>query len=148
MKTDSATIVKVMWPQIAQARVKMWHDTVVAKRAQVSPTAVDSIYASPTYRLFQHIIIIPAGQTPADTAKAAAQIKDALAKVKGGADFGKLAAEISADGSKNDAGYLGAGGGKGAFVKEFDSARRRCPGAHVGTGRLRLHGGADSGQRS
>lgn len=122
LKTDSASVAKVMWPQIEQSRVQAWHDTVLAKRTHVSPGAIDSAYGGDDYRLFQHIIVIPTGNKPADTAKAKASIQAAQVKLKGGYNFGKLASEISADGSKNDEGYLMPGGPKGQFVKEFEEA--------------------------
>jgi hypothetical protein len=80
---------------------------------------VDSAYQSADLRLFQHIIVIPKGKTPQDTAAAQKEIADAAAKVKSGTVFGQLASQISADGSKQDQGYLPAGG-KGQFVKEFE----------------------------
>jgi parvulin-like peptidyl-prolyl isomerase len=121
LKSDSATIARVMWPEIAQARVRVYHDSVSAIRSPVLPTMVDSLYGSPDVRAFQHIIIIPKGASKNDTALAEKAIADVLAKARGGANFGQLAAQNSADGSKNDQGFLPVGG-KGQFVKQFEDA--------------------------
>ena len=121
IKTDSATVEQVLWPTLATARVRMWRDSMQARRAMLGPNAADSAYAAGTDRVFQHIIVIPGGPTVADTAKARKQIDDVLARVKGGAKFGEVAKEVSADGSKNDEGYLPFGP-KGQFVKEFEDA--------------------------
>ena len=121
IKTDSATVEQVLWPTLATARVRMWRDSVQARRAKLGPNAADSAYAKGDERIFQHIIVIPAGPTAADTAKAKQQIDAVLARVKGKAVFGDVAKEVSADGSKNDQGFLPFGP-KGQFVKEFEDA--------------------------
>jgi len=128
IKTDSATVAMVMWPDISQARVQLWHDSTLARLATISPDGPDSAYNDGTARVFQHIIAVPGGTTAADTAAAQRTIQQALAKIKAGADFGKLAAEVSADGSKNDQGYLPVGP-KGQFVPAFeDAAWKLAPG--------------------
>jgi hypothetical protein len=121
LPADSAAIARVMWPEIAQTRVRLWHDSVMKTLAVVPPGAVDSVYRAGDVRLFQHIITIPTGPTAADTQAAQRAIRQALARVKGGADFGAVAAEVSADGSKQDMGYLGVGP-RGQFVPEFEEA--------------------------
>ena len=119
IKTDSASVETVLWPTYASARAKLWQDSVRARRSSLSPTAVDSAYNGSGARIVQHIIVMPAGQTTADTATAKKKADDALAKLKGGADFGQLAKQISGDGSKDDQGFLPFGP-RGQFVKEFD----------------------------
>lgn len=118
---DSATVARVMWPEVEQARVRIWHDSVMKRRAEVSPSAIDSIYRAGEVRLFQHIITIPTGPTAADSARAQQAIRQALTRVRAGAEFGTVAAEVSADGSKADHGYLGVGP-RGQFVPEFENA--------------------------
>lgn len=118
---DTAAIDQVIWPTLSSIRVNLWRDTVRAHRFKVTAAAIDSAYAAPDGRIFQHIIVIPAGATAKDTAAAKKQIADVLAKAQGGANFGDLAKQFSADGSKNDAGYLPFGP-KGQFVKEFEDA--------------------------
>ncbi|MBL8986680.1 MAG: peptidyl-prolyl cis-trans isomerase [Gemmatimonadetes bacterium] len=119
--TDSTAIDEVLWPTLATIKVTRWRDTVRAQRFQFTPASVDSAFNAPDNRVFQHIIVIPTGPTAADTAAARRTITDVLGRVRGGADFGELAKQYSADGSKNDGGYLPFGP-KGQFVKEFDDA--------------------------
>lgn len=121
LATDSATIARIMWPEIAQARVRLWHDSVMKRLAVVPPDAVDSVYRAGIVRLFQHIITIPPGPSAADSTRAQQAIRQALARVRGGANFGAVAAEVSADGSKNDQGFLGVGP-RGQFVPDFENA--------------------------
>ncbi|MGE0440833.1 MAG: peptidylprolyl isomerase [Gemmatimonadales bacterium] len=116
---DSAGIEEVLWPTMATIKVNMWRDTVRAHSFAVTPAAVDSAYDSDN-RIFQHIIVIPAGTTPADTQAARRKITDVLARARAGADFGDLAKQNSADGSKDDQGYLPYGP-RGQFVPEFDN---------------------------
>lgn len=122
--TDSATMVKLMWPQIVESRIQAWHDTVIASRTGLTPAQVDSIYNAGDIRLFQHILFMPSGPTSADTARAKAQADRILPQARTG-DFGKLAAQYSSDGSKSDNGYLPPGP-KGTperpvFVTEFET---------------------------
>jgi hypothetical protein len=123
LKTDSATIERLMWPQMAEQKVSAWHDSVLAKRIQVTPGMADSVYNKGDVRLFQHILFMATGPTPPDTAKAKVAAGKVLPQAKKGdaASFGKLAAQYSSDGSKNDGGFLFVAP-RGAFVKEFDDA--------------------------
>jgi hypothetical protein len=119
LKQDSATIWRVMWPEISQARIRIFHDSLVNARTPVPPGTVDSVYSSPDVRVFQHIIVIPKGTTPSDTATAKKELDAAAGRIKGGTAFGQVASQVSADGSKQDQGYLPVGG-RGQFVKEFE----------------------------
>jgi hypothetical protein len=121
LQTDSATTERLMWPQMAEQKVSAWHDSVLAKRIAVSPAMGDSVYNKGDVRLFQHILFMAAGPTPADTAKAKVAADKVLPQTRKGdaASFGKLAAQYSSDGSKNDSGFLFVSP-RGAFVKEFD----------------------------
>lgn len=121
LKTDSATVARVMWPEIAQARVRIFHDSVMKARQGIAPGAADSAYGAGEVKVFQHIITMPTGPTAADSGAARQLIQRALARVKGGEDFGAVAREVSADGSKEDGGYLPVGP-KGQFVPEFENA--------------------------
>lgn len=120
MKTDSATIERLMWPQIAEHKVSAWHDSVLARRGAVTPEMADSMFTKGEQRLFQHILFMPSGPTSSDTAKAKATADRVRRQVNAG-NFGALAAQHSSDGSKNDGGYLNVAP-RGAFVKEFDDA--------------------------
>ena len=120
---DSAAAARALWPEVAELRTKHWHDSIVARRPPASAGALDSVYAGNEVRVFQHILF-PTGEKATPAAKTAArkQADATLARIKGGADFGKLASELSADpGSKRDNGYLPPAR-RGQFVPAFDSA--------------------------
>jgi len=120
LSDDSASVSRVMWPQILQARIQAWQDTLAARRPKPTDASADSAYDAGVARLFQHIIVVPAGASKNDTAAAFAKIQGILGQVKRGTDFGKLAAG-NADASKGDMGFLPVGP-RGQFVKEFEDA--------------------------
>ncbi len=120
---DSASAAKALWPELAELRTTHWHDTIVARRPPAEPSALDSLYAGDEVRVFQHILF-SAAQTAPPQAKAAArkQAEATLGRIKSGADFGRLASQLSSDpGSKRDNGYLPPSR-RGQFVPQFDSA--------------------------
>ena len=124
LKPDSALLERLLWPQLAQTRSGVWHDTLVARRPAPSQAAVDSAYDGEGIRVFQHILVSASGPKAADTAKAKADAERLLPQARAG-NFGKLAAQQSADpGSKADSGYLPPGP-RGAFVVEFDTTAWR-----------------------
>lgn len=120
---DSAAIVEAVWPEIAELKGSHWHDTLLARRGQVSDQAVDSLYNTTDVRLLQHILFtVRPNSEPAQKAAAMKQAQATLDRLKKGADFGALASQLSGDpGSKADSGYLPPGP-KGRFVVSFDSA--------------------------
>ena len=70
----------------------------------------------------RHILIKVGEDAPeADKAAARAKIEAALARVKGGEDFAKVASEVSEDSSAKDGGSLGKFG-EGQMVKPFEEA--------------------------
>jgi hypothetical protein len=131
---DSASAAKALWPQLAELRTTHWHDSIVARRPKAPVSEVDSVYGGDSLRVFQHILFAT-GRTPTPQAKSAArkQAEATLGKLKGGADFGQLAGELSADpGSKADRGYLPPAR-RGQFVPQFDSVGwALAPGATSG----------------
>ncbi len=132
IKTDSATIASAMWFDLAQARVQTLRDTLMARRIHLSPNAADSIYTKGDLRVFQHILVTPAGATAADTAKAKAAAAKLLQEVKSGTSFGTIAGKTNPDASRQDGGYLPVGP-RGGFVQPFDSvAWNLAPGAVSG----------------
>jgi peptidyl-prolyl cis-trans isomerase D len=120
IETDSAAVARIMAPEIFETVAQTWRDTLLARMGTISPGAADSVYAAGTDRVFQHIISIPDGPTAKDSAVALGAIQRALARVKGGADFGAVAAEVTEDAGKNDQGYLPVGP-KGQFVPDFEN---------------------------
>lgn len=120
LKTDSVSVERLMWPQLAEQKVSSWHDSLVARRPVVTPEAAESTFKAGELRLFQHILFMPAGPTAADTAKAKVNADRLLPQAKTG-NFGKLATEHSSDGSKSDNGFLFVSA-RGAFVPTFEQA--------------------------
>ena len=123
LPTDSASVADAMWPELAELRGTHWHDTLMARRTGPADKSADSLYDSPDVRLFQHILFMAKSSTPAD-AKAASRKKaeGTLARIRKGADFSQLAAQLSEDpGSRADSGFLPPGP-RGRFVPAFDSA--------------------------
>jgi PPIC-type PPIASE domain len=123
LPVDSASVAEAVWPDISELKGTHWHDSLMAHRGSVSPAAVDSLYQAPDTRVLQHILF---GARPkADSAEKAAAKKKAeaaLAQVRKGTSFDKLAFELSEDpGSKADSGYLPPSP-RGRFVPAFDSA--------------------------
>jgi hypothetical protein len=119
---DSATVARVMWPQLLQARMQEWQDSLASRRPRPTEASVDSAYAEGTVRLFQHILVVPTGTTAADTASARVRIASLLNQVRRGADFGTLAGQ-NADASRENRGLLGREPSpRGQFVPEFEDA--------------------------
>ena len=119
LKTDSASIVAIRWPTMANARIRIFAETLAARRPGPTPAAVDSAYNSTDARLLQHLIVIPKGPTRGDTNTARNAVLAAAGRIKGGASFGDVASQVGEDGSKSDQGYLGYLP-KGQLVKEFE----------------------------
>jgi hypothetical protein len=131
LKPDSALFERLLWPQLAQTRSSAWHDSIIARRGGPTAASADSTYNAGELRMFQHVLIQPTGNTPADSAKARAEAERLLPLAR--ADFAKTATEHSADlQNKNNKGYLPVTG-KGAFVAEFDTvAWKLTPGQMSG----------------
>lgn len=123
LPTDSAGVAQVVWPEMAELRGSHWHDTLMARRSNFSPTAADSVYKADQVRLLQHILFrVEPNAAPAARNAARRKASNALSRVTGGSDFGTLASQLSEDpGSKADAGFLPPSP-KGKFVTAFDSA--------------------------
>ena len=132
--TDSATIAQAMWPQITELKATLWHDSLMAKRINVTPDAVGQAYNGNDVRIFQHVLIrSSATATPEEKAVAKKQAQKAVSAVKGGAPFAQVASQMSQDpGSARDGGFLPPGP-KGQFVPQFDSvAWALAPGEMTG----------------
>jgi PPIC-type PPIASE domain len=120
---DSASIAEALWPDIAELKGSHWHDTLMERRAKVPEAAADSLYRDTDVRVLQHILIGVRPNTDSATQKKARKkAETTLVRLKGGANFSQLAAQISEDpGSKADSGFLPPSP-KGRFVPSFDSA--------------------------
>jgi hypothetical protein len=95
----------------------------MARRSSISDSAADSLYRVPDTRLLQHILFgVRPNVEPAQRAETRRKAEATLTRIKGGANFSQLAAQLSEDpGSRADSGYLPPGP-KGRFVPAFDSA--------------------------
>jgi len=123
LPTDSASIAEAVWPDIAELKGSHWHDTLMQRRSKVPQSAADSLYRDTDMRVLQHILIGLRPNTDSATQlKARKKAEATLVRLKGGANFSQLAAQISEDpGSKADSGFLPPSP-KGRFVPAFDSA--------------------------
>ena len=123
LPVDSASVAQAVWAELVEIQGTRWHDTLMARRSAMPPTAVDSLYRKSDQRLFQHILFAARGNADDTTRKAKrARAEAALAQLRKGAPFGRLASQLSEDpGSKVDSGYLPLGP-RGRFVGPFDSA--------------------------
>jgi hypothetical protein len=131
---DSASVAQAVWPQLAELRGTHWHDTLMARRSVLPPNAADSVYRGNEIRVLQHILYrVPPNAVPEVRNVARKKAEGTLARIKRGADFGKVASQVSEDpGSKADRGFLPPSP-RGRFVPAFDSAGwSLAPGATSG----------------
>jgi hypothetical protein len=134
LPTDSAGAAQALWPEVAELRTGHWHDSIVARRPVPTGAAADSVYQGDEVRVFQHILVgSPAGAKPEAKTAARKKAEATLVRLRKGADFGRVAAEVSDDpGSKRDSGFLPPSP-RGRFVPAFDSAGWKLgPGAMTG----------------
>jgi hypothetical protein len=131
---DSASIAQIVWPQLAELKGTHWHDTLTARRSTLPPNAADSLYRGNEVRVLQHILYrVPPNAVPEVRNVARKKAEGTLARIRQGADFGRVASQVSEDpGSKVDKGFLPPSP-KGRFVPAFDSAGwALAPGATSG----------------
>jgi len=124
--TDSATIVRVMWPEITEAIGTRWHDQLMEKRTAFSASGIDSVYAandSNAVRVLQHFLVRVA-PTASEAQRVAAERKAAglLARVRGGANFGQVASQNTDDQASRATGGVMNAAPRGMYVTPFDSA--------------------------
>lgn len=121
--TDSAIATQVLWPELSQLIAERWHDSLLARRAPMTPAVADSIYNAGELRILQHILIkIEPNAEPPARAAGKKRADAVLARVAKGGDFAALAKELSDDpSSKPDGGYLPPAP-RGRWVTAFDSA--------------------------
>lgn len=131
---DSAGVAEVVWPEIAEIQGSHWHDSLMARRSNISPKAADSVYGGNELRVLQHILYrVEPNAVPEVRTTIRRKAEGTLARLKRGADFGDLASKVSEDpGSKQDRGFLPPSP-RGKFVTAFDSAGwSLAPGAMSG----------------
>ncbi|HEX5005242.1 MAG TPA: peptidylprolyl isomerase [Gemmatimonadales bacterium] len=134
LNTDSATVATVLWPQVAEAKVSVWYDTLASRREQIPEAVADSAFVADTARALQHILFgVQSTASPAERAEARKKAQAALAQLKAGASFEALATQLSDDpGSKQNGGWYPPAK-PGSYVTAFDSAAwRLAPGQMSG----------------
>lgn len=120
---DSAAVAEALWPGIADATSRRWHDTVVARRAKVTDAQVDSAYNADQLRVVQHLLVSAEKALPAaDKAVARKKADSLLAVLRAGGDFTALAKQHSQDPGSAPAGGVYPPAAKGAWAPEFDAA--------------------------
>src|SRR5437868_7239040 len=126
LKTDSAAVAEVMWPEITEAIGNRWHDTLMARRTTFTAAGIDSLYTasdSQAVRVMQHILVKVSPQaTLAERGAAQRKALGYLTQVRAGGDFGALARRVTDDAASKQAGGLMHAAPRGAYVTPFDSA--------------------------
>jgi hypothetical protein len=122
LPTDSASIAEAVWPEISELKGTHLHDSLMADRTALSDSAADSLYRVPDLRVLQHILFgVRPNAAPDLRSATRRKAEGTLTRVRGGADFGALAIQLSEDpGSKADSGYLPPSP-RGRYVAAFDS---------------------------
>ena len=121
LPVDSTSVADAVWPELAELKGTHFHDTLMSRRAATSDSAADSLYGTDV-RVLQHILFGARNAPPPVKDATRKKAQATLDRVRKGADFSRLASELSEDpGSKSDSGYLPPSP-KGRFVASFDSA--------------------------
>jgi hypothetical protein len=122
LPTDSASVAEALWPEISELKGTHFHDTLMASRTSLSDSAADSLYRAPDMRVLQHILFgVRPNAAPEARGTTRRKAEGTLTRLKGGASFDALAAQLSEDpGSRADSGYLPPSP-KGRYVAAFDS---------------------------
>src|SRR5687767_5359346 len=104
---DSAGIAQVVWPEMAELRGSHWHDTLMARRSSFPAGAADSVYKADQVRVLQHILFrVQPNAVPEVRNVARKKAEGTLSRLKRGADFSTLAAQLSEDpGSRIERGF-------------------------------------------
>lgn len=133
LPTDSASVAKAAWSEIAQIRERRWHDTLVARRPAATSTQADSAYQANEVRVVQHILFrVPPGGKADDKTAARKKAEAAAAQLKRGADFGTLASKLSEDPGTGARAAVRTGGG----TQAAGGGRRVRTGPGAGPGGL------------
>ena len=120
---DSASVAAVMWPDVAEIKATRWWDHLIATRNPLTEASADSVYASDSIRIFQHVLFsVAPSATELIRQATRAEASRVMNEARRGANFAALAAEYSGDpSSRNEGGYLPPSP-QGEFVAQFDSA--------------------------
>jgi hypothetical protein len=66
LPTDSASIAEAVWPELSELKGTHYHDSLMARRTELSDSAADSVYHQPEMRVLQHILFGVKPNAPAD----------------------------------------------------------------------------------
>lgn len=121
--TDSTTALAASWPAVTQQLASQLHDSLIVGKANLTEAQVDSAYNVGAERWLDHILI----QVRQDTTEAVRAAKRriaeaALAQLRGGAAFARVAGQRSDDrATAVNGGSLGLVA-RGVLVKTFEDA--------------------------
>lgn len=103
--SDSAALARALHPDRMLLALRVWHDTLSARRPPVDPDRADSLYAG-DHRVFQHILLRVNPQDARSVSDARARMDTVLAQARAGTDFALLAQRHSEDPSAVGGGFL------------------------------------------
>ena len=99
---DSTSEAEAVWPELAELKGTHFHDTLMSRRVARSDSAADSLYRTDV-RVLQHILFGARNAPPPVKEATRKKAGATLVRVRKGADFIRLASELSEDpGSKTD----------------------------------------------
>lgn len=106
--TDSAALAAALVTPARQETVRLWHDTLVARRPALDPSQADTVYAQDSVRVLQHILLLLRENMPAqELANVRTTADSLLTAARAGADFAALARAASKDtNTAQNGGYL------------------------------------------
>lgn len=119
--TDSAAVAAALATPLRQETVRVWHDSLVARRPALDSTQADTVYARDSVRVLQHILLPLRQNMPAqELANLRTTADSLLTAARGGANFAALARAASKDTTTaSNGGYLPARP-RGAWVQQID----------------------------
>jgi hypothetical protein len=120
---DSATVMAANWPAVAQRLADLMHESVIVRRANLTPTQVDSAYNVGDYRWIHHILV-SVRQDTTDAVRAAKrrQAEGYLAQLERGTSFTALAERVTDDQATRESGGSLGLITRGMMVKAFEDA--------------------------
>lgn len=121
---DSATAAAALMPDLLLLNLRKWHDTLVARRTRVEADRPDSLFTTPGFRAYQHILLrISDPQDVRQVGAARERADSIIAQLRAGADFAALARTHSDDPTAQRGGYLPPGM-PGSLPPGFERAAR------------------------
>ena len=117
---DSTVVMRAMWPEVNQAIVDAFQQTIVPTRLVSGAGAVDSAYAAGDHRLIKHVLIaVPPQMTPETRAQTRRQADALHARLVGGGSWAAANDQNDDPAARASGGSLGVIS-RGQMVTEFD----------------------------